>query len=307
MAMSSAARAGDNDIVLSRLGNLVGAGEDAIGDSLAYRSMVSELAVVLAPRLLAPADTLGFGGFQFAADLGFTTINDAAPYWRVLESSPDPVGGMGVSHGSRVKPTLGMFVRKGLWLPLPSFEVGLGAVHLTGSRMWSAQGYAKFALFEGYHGWPLPSLAVRGGVSRMMGEPDLDLTILSVDASMSKAFGIAGSVALEPYAGFSALVIVPRSEVIDKTPNTLDDEELNFVFEDQDAILRNRIFGGFKIKYYVFALILEGSVALAGTSVDDRPGTEDDCAMVGAMSTNCDSTDQAELQQTYTVSLGLDF
>jgi hypothetical protein len=43
----------------------------------------------------------------------------------------------------------GGYVRKGLWLPLPAFEFGAGALSILGSRMYSLQGYAKMALQEG--------------------------------------------------------------------------------------------------------------------------------------------------------------
>ena len=77
-----------------------------------------------------------------------------------------------------------MFARKGLWfLPLPSFEVGAGAVNVSGSKMWAAQIYGKFAIQEGFHDWPLPSLAVRGAASRLMGADQLDLTVASLDVS----------------------------------------------------------------------------------------------------------------------------
>jgi len=94
---------------------------------------------------------------------------------------------------------------------------------------------------------------------------------------------------------------------VDKSPQVSGDRELNFVFKDQDDILRTRYFGGFKLKYYVFAMTFEAMFAGAGTSVDDRAGTEDDCAQVGMTTTSCDSTDQAVAQQTYTITLGLDF
>ncbi len=304
-ATPASAQAGENDIVLSRLGNVTGGGMNVVGDNVMFRSMVSELGVVLAPRLLAPADTLGFGGFQFSADVGFTSITNDAAYWRVLESSNQPTG-TDVSHGNGTMRTVGMFVRKGFWLPLPSFEIGAGAVHLTGSRLWTAQGYAKFALHEGYHDYPLPSLAVRAGVSRMMGASDLDLTIASVDVSISKTIGVGGSVAFEPFAGWDFLIIVPRSEVIDKTPNIGDDPSMNFVFKDQDDIMRNKIFFGTKIQYYVFEVTLEASFALKGSSIDDRNGTDMAC-VAGSTTTSCDSTDQAKMQSTYIMSLGLDF
>src|SRR5690606_25632965 len=114
----------------------------AVGDNQAFRSLASELGVDLAPRSGDGADTVGFGGFAITADLASTQIHSDHAHWRVLESSPDPAG-TGVRHGARTLSTVGVFARKGLWLPLPSFELGIGAVHLVHSRMWAGQAYAK--------------------------------------------------------------------------------------------------------------------------------------------------------------------
>jgi hypothetical protein len=45
---------------------------------------------------------------------------------------------------------VGGFVRKGLWIPLPAFEFGAGALSILNSRMYVLQGYAKLALQEGF-------------------------------------------------------------------------------------------------------------------------------------------------------------
>src|SRR5262245_61934955 len=186
-----AARAGDNDIVLARLGKLTGSGTTMSvgGQNLEFRGLVSELGVVLAPRLLTPSDTLGFGGFQFTADVGYTQITNGATYWRALAPVTGPDGS---SHSSTL-PTLGVFARKGMWFPVPSIEVGVGVVHLLDSQMFAAQGYAKLGVHEGYHDLPLPSFAVRGAASRLMGQRELDLTVASLDLSVSKHFGIGGT------------------------------------------------------------------------------------------------------------------
>lgn len=288
------ARAGGNDVVLSRLGNDTGGA--IVGNSADFRSLASELGVVLAPRLLSPADTLGFGGFQFTTDIGLTSIDSDAPYWRAR-----------AGNGGSLMPTIGVFARKGMWLPAPSFELGAGMVQLLGSSLTAAQAYAKLALHEGYHGWPVPSLALRGGVSRMMGESDMDLTVVSVDASVGKEIGVAGTFNLTPYGGWNLLVIIPRSEVIDKTPHIADDHGMSFVFAEQDGILRHRIFAGVRLKYHIFAMTLEGQLTTAGSSVNDQPGTDADCAMVGDMTSFCDARDQAGSQISVITSLGVDF
>lgn len=307
------AAAGDNDLVMSRLARVVesdGVPVDVVGQNLDFRSMVSELGVVLAPRLLAPSDTVGFGGFQFSTDLAFSSISSDAGYWRVLEGSDDPLGSG--AHGSAQLSTVGVFARKGLWFPVPSVEIAGGAVHLMDSRMWAPQAYVKVALVEGYHDLPIPSVAVRGAVSRLMGSRELDLTVASLDVSVSKHVGVGGTWSIDPYGGWNLLFIVPRSEVIDASPGVdplgegnADDRNLNFVFKDQDDILRHRFFVGAKLQYYVFALTLEANLALAGSSTDDRTG-DMDCT-TDAMTESCDATDQSAAQQTFTASLGLDF
>jgi hypothetical protein len=310
---AGAARAGDNDLVLARLGDVVeedGVAVDAIGRNGDFRSLASELGVVLAPRLLEPADTLGFGGFEFTADVAMTRVHTERAYWRALRSSPDPADPSAV-HGDDFMTTVGMFARKGIWLPAPSFEIGIGAVHLAGSGIWSAQTYAKLALIEGYHDLPIPSLSLRGGASRMMGSDQLNLTVASVDAMVSKSFGVAGTFNLAPYAGWNWLVIIPRSEVLDKTPH-IDvreveaDANMSFAFPDQDNILRHRLFGGAKLKYYVFSLTLEASVAFAGSSSDDQPGSMK-CADATAPTAACDATDGAGRQATFSAAGGFDF
>src|SRR5438067_10515676 len=92
--VGASARAGDNDVVLARLGKIktdaTGAPSAVVGQNLEFRALVSELDIVLAPRLLTPSDTIGFGGFQFTADVVYTTISKSASYWRVL--APAAVG-----------------------------------------------------------------------------------------------------------------------------------------------------------------------------------------------------------------------
>jgi len=314
VAAAAPARAGSNDVILARLGKVItdGSGNPTrvIGQNLEFRSLVSELGVVMAPQLLTPSDTLGFGGFQFTADVGYTSISNDASYWRVLQSSPSADA---ASHGESLLPTIGVFARKGMWFPVPSFEVGAGIVHLLDSHMYAAQGYAKFGLHEGYHDLPLPSLAVRGAASRLMGQHDLDLTIASVDVSVSKHFGVGGTWSIDPFGGWDALIMVPRSQVIDATPGidplnpaTVDDHNLNFVFRDQVNIFRQKVFFGAKLQYYVFQLTLEADVALKGSSIDDRQGTDNMCTL-DSMTTNCDSKDMAAQQTTYLMSLGMDF
>jgi hypothetical protein len=306
----AAARADKNDLVLSRLGSINAAGTGVIPDNQAFRSLASELGMVFAPRNLAPSDTLGFSGFQFSSEFSFTSINSDKAFWCATEESANC--NPGFTKSSTI-PTFGLFARKGFWFPLPSFEIGGGAIHIFGSRLWSGQAYGKIALQEGYHGWPIPSVAVRGAVGRLFGIEQLDLTNVSLDLSASKRFAIQGTFSIAPYVGYAVLWIVPRSQPLDKTPNIAvkdnpADLNMNFIFLDQDNIVRHRVFGGAKLKYYVFALTLEVDYALAGSSVDDMGGITLACDDASpADKGSCDAKDQAGGQATYSLGLSLDF
>jgi hypothetical protein len=329
-----AAHAGKNDLRLLNLCPLPATGEqvcswiqrDAGGGTAGvhpdgagqsdYRSLMSELGVAVAPRLMTPADTLGYAGFQFSAELGVTKINSNKTYWRGVEAvTPlNPTA----SHADGYLTTVGGYVRKGMWLPLPAFEFGAGALSILGSRMYVLQGYAKFALQEGFHGWALPSFAVRGAASQLLGTSQVDMTVYSVDALASKAFSIGGTARIEPYLGWSMLFIDARSNVIDATPGcdatavhaaapntapnvgcnaadggTWKDLNANFSFPEQDIITRQRWFGGFKLKLAVLFITAEVAIIPAGSSHDDSQPER--------------AADRSGTQQTFSLSGGFDF
>src|SRR5687768_14855126 len=94
LSAASPASADQNDLVLSRLSTKMMDGNgnvtSVVAQNLEMRGLASQLGVVLAPHLLTPADTLGFGGFQLTVDYATTTVDTDASYWRALEGGqPD--------------------------------------------------------------------------------------------------------------------------------------------------------------------------------------------------------------------------
>jgi hypothetical protein len=336
LAPGGVARAGKNDLQLLNLcppdangdcswvkrgaGGEITAPVSLAGDVDAqsrYRSLMSELGVVIAPRLQTPADTLGYAGFQFSFELGLTKINADRSYWNGVQ-------GVNPSNPAASRPdsyltTIGGFVRKGMWLPLPAFEWGVGAMSLLGSRMYAVQAYAKLALQEGFHGWMLPSLAVRGSASQLLGTSQVDLNVFGVDVLISKAFGIAGTVRLEPFLGWNMLFIDAVSGHLDATPacdafevrnaaptdappgpqcrasqnGTWNDQNANFTFPQQDVITRQRWSGGLKMKLAVMFLVAEYAIIPGGSSHDENQPAQ--------------ARDLSGSQQSFGLSAGLDF
>jgi hypothetical protein len=329
LSWQAVARADKNDLKLLNLclaadgTNHCAGGFDANAQSR-YRSLMSELGVVVAPRLMTPADTLGYAGFQFSGELGITTINNnrkvsndptGIAYWNGIEGvrSDNP----NAARPSSSLTTVGGFVRKGLWFPLPAFEFGAGGIDVLGSHMYALQGYAKIALQEGFHDWVLPSFAVRGSVSQLLGTSQVNMTVWGVDVLISKAFSIGGTARIEPYFGWNVLFIDARSGVLDGTPacdayaqhaalvsggdnppgcapptdGPWSDLGNNFTFASQDVITRYRWSVGFKLKLSVLFLTVEGDLIQGGTSHDS----------------NADIVDNSAKQESFSLSAGLDF
>jgi hypothetical protein len=277
---------------------------------------------VIAPRLQTPADTLGFAGFQFSAEIGMTEISHGQAFWNGVQGV-DP-GNTGVHRPDAYLTTVGAFVRKGMWFPIPALEWGAGGVNILQSGMWAIQGYVKLAIQEGFHDWPLPSLAVRGGFSRLVGTDQVTLTVSSVDVLISKAFSLAGTARVEPFLGWDFLFIDARSGVIDATPTcdavalhqtdpadaaavaalppgcradqagTWADLGANFTFAQQDIITRYQVYGGVKLKLAMLFAVAQVAIAPAGRSRDER-------------ATAAAARDNSARQTSVAISAGFDF
>ena len=304
--VSSDAWAGKYDLDLTPLGGEHSSNGDIVPDNDAFRSIASEVGVLVAPKPVDPADTLGLSGFAIAADVSLTTISNGASYWKdTVRGAPDTV-----------LPTIQVLGRKGLW---PGLEVGAGATKVLDSRMWAMSGYGKAALHEGFHHLPIPSIAIRGMFSTLLGSKDLRLTTASIGASVSHVFGIGNTFSLTPYVGYQTLFVMARTGVIDATPGNdeLDDgaepcddpmpdadgnatcfNDGEFVFRKQDPIIRHRPYVGVRFIFSVLRLGLEAMFVPAGS-------TSSSVALSGGG--NGTATDRSGFQQQYTISLGLDF
>ena len=140
--------------------------------------------------------------------------------------------------------------RKGIWAPAPSFELGAGLTYLVDSSDLRPASLRKIRHPRRLPQLPDPVDRAARGVSRLLGTNQVDMTIISSDLSVSKSFGLGGSVKLDPYLGANLLVSIVRSQVIDTTPG-IDaykqgpmsiDLNANTTFPDPDAILRWRLF-----------------------------------------------------------------
>lgn len=252
-------------------------------DTDSFAKLVRELGMVVSPRPLAPAETLGEAGFAFGVGTSVMDIRQDADYWR--RATPEEG-----KTAADLLTTLHLQLRKGL--PF-SFETGGTLSYLVGSEMFMLGAELKWAVNEGFV--LLPDIAVRGTINALLGNRDLDMITGGADVTISHPFPIGGMVTLTPYAGWNRLVISAASHVIDATPalsgfppphcdvdaadpvdrerdsngtvteecaravegDVTEDELANFVLARQTMQV-NRWFGGLRVQFAVVTLTLEG-------------------------------------------------
>jgi hypothetical protein len=233
-----------------------------------YERFLAEYTFGLAPKLLSGAGTLGYSGFYLGLEGTLTPRPGSTGSAERWTKGTAPLGGY-----PDVMFVPSVHLRKGLpW----SFEIGGTINYLAQSELVGIGMDIKWSLLEGYrHGFRgyLPELAVRGSVVRVLGEADLDLTIVGIDGSISYDFGIQGAVILTPYLGYQHLFAFARPEPLvyrdDLTdPNNPsyklpEGEKYNMTGLSGPNLTRSRLFFGTRFEYEVLTLALEMAWGLA--------------------------------------------
>ena len=151
-------------------------------------------------------------------------------------------------------------MRKGLG---GSFELGAAVSWLTNSQMMGLSAELRWAIVEGTVG---PDLAVRGYVTRVFGTQEMDLTVGGADFMISRGFGVAGMIKLQPYAQGGIAMVNALSSVVDFKPAaenqanpTTDDGVFRRISFWENRFLRGAI--GLRMVAGTVVLGLEGALA----------------------------------------------
>ena len=204
-----------NNFTLQRFGtcDTLGPTGNCLGTSTkdkAFRSFAGQLGEVMTIKGVAPADTPGVAGFVFQIDRSFNDFDvktgGAENPWVLAHKTGKPEASMGTTQ---------IHVRKGL--PF-SFEVGTVLTLLDDSDLLAVGVEGKWALHEDIF-WPLPDLAIHGGVNTLLGSSDLVLTNLQIDALLSLPIGISSVMNLTPFGGYGVVLPFSASRLIDTTPD----------------------------------------------------------------------------------------
>lgn len=202
-------------------------------DNIAWRNMMSELGMAIAPTAFHPARTTGFGGFALTLEASFTKINADAvstatdgtkrQYWHDgTQGSIDPNSKQySIVNNSpdSILQVYSLKARKGL--PL-GFEVVGSLGYLANTSLWVGGADIRWAVLEGFRTGLLgyvPDISVGSGVRTLGGSSKFFLTTIGIDAQISKQIAIADTGKLTPYLGVQRVIIFADSTIIDTTPN----------------------------------------------------------------------------------------
>lgn len=256
-SISPAASAARYDIILGRLCTKDG-NNQTICSQDKFERLMTDLGLIIAPVFLAPAETLGINGFELALEGTVAPLYNRRDYW-VGKLYPTDTNTVSVSEGkpqsSVVIPRL--HLRKGL--PF-SFEIGTQVAYVPDSSLFTVGAEIKWAFQEGFR--YIPDFALRFSINHMVGSRDFELTTGGWDISISKAFGLGGSLSLTPYIGYNMLFIdaTAQAVLVLADPNIAAEHDENFNFKRmrwQDNI-HNRFFVGCRLVTYIFQFAAEG-------------------------------------------------
>ncbi|RVU48013.1 hypothetical protein FRC91_00850 [Bradymonadales bacterium TMQ1] len=262
LTLAAPAMAGSNDLELSRFATFndttsaSGCTETcgfAEPDDQLFYDLSRDLGQVMAPRFVAPSETLGQAGFavMFMGSLSAIPHNEA--HWQEGVRDRNPESTLFTGH---------LQVRKGL--PF-SFEVAGNLGYLYDSEMFTMGADVRWALNEGFYYFP--DVGVRGTVNTVVGARELNMVNVGWDVSASKSFALGGVMALTPYVGFQQLYVISSSRVLnaypqDPRPPQFNPDSPNQVFAPefvfgQEQIQINRFLGGLRMHVWILNFTLE--------------------------------------------------
>ena len=180
-------------------------GQWPVPNQAAFNSLTQAYGLALAPIELSPTNTIGINAVEVDFSFAFANLSEDASTWVDAINAQTPP-----SQLTSTRFTL----RKGL--PY-SFELQGQLAYLLNSELWTVGAGAKWALNEAVRAFPI-DLSLRAQANRVVGNTQLDLSMVSYGVALGTQFGILGMVNLAPFVTYQPVMIFAGSSTLDATP-----------------------------------------------------------------------------------------
>lgn len=226
LGLASPAAAGPLDLHLASFYDPNAAPADRI-ENASYSKLLREIGLALGPRMAGPAASLGPLGIEAAYEPSFTEVHADAEYWQ--RAADEPESTLTTSH---------FRVRKGL---PGSMQIGTVLTHLHGSNLWAIGAEINASLVDGFRN--IPDLSVRASINGLLGNRDIEMLIAGGDVALSKSFGVAGVLAIQPWAAYSLGLTYAATHQIPVFPNDKAIKPEMAVFKQVTELSHRAAFG----------------------------------------------------------------
>ncbi len=185
-------------------------------DNEKFKSFAKQFAAVLAPKFHAPAETLGWNGWNLDFEFSLNSI-PGGDHWDDALQGVERINALDAqnqksSSSPGLLNTVQFQARKGL--PY-SLELGLVVTYLLSSEMVMTGVEAKFAFVEGLT--YVPDMAVHMNYNHLFGSPDMDLDVWNWDLSLSYNWGVGGFIMFAPYTGYSLVYAIAAPHAVNSS------------------------------------------------------------------------------------------
>ncbi len=194
-------------------------------DTAGFQALALDLVHLLGSHSTGSSASTGAMGIDIELDFAFSPLAASHGHW-------ETVGNPQLSSLE----TLHLTARKGL--PY-GFQLGGHAAHLVDSRAWSVGGQLKYSIVEGIQ-W-VPDIALRAGMTTILGVRSLNCFTAESDLMLSKRFGVFGVMAVTTYAGYSLQYVEASTNVIGTFGS--NQELVKFVIPQQRDLQHRGIVG----------------------------------------------------------------
>ena len=171
-------------------------------ENASYKSLMRDVGMAMGPRMAGPAASGGSLGIEASYEISGVGTNSTADYWSKAATNPESI-----------LTTQQVRIRKGL--PY-SLQVGGVVTSMSNSSLTAIGIELGVSITDGYKN--IPDILFRPSIHTVLGNSQIDMFVVGADLAVSKSFGIAGILSLQPWVAYSPVFTHVNTHLVSLFP-----------------------------------------------------------------------------------------